>query len=395
MLHGEVVGMEGSSIRFKTAAGTVSFSREGVESIAFGKHDAPKAQPVIAKSPPPKSQPPAAKPPAPQPKSQQLIARPITNDKPKSAKADPGNSGEVKPADVKIVQDPPGNSGAGDASKAQPNDQTVANAPPESPDDMLAIRKCGLAPESVKPSDVLLERDLTAVIGQIMQKFGKEGENPITPSRPASPVSRIRTLVAIVKIGAALDDVEKRRAVSAEKLTKDAETIPTWARPYVALAVEQGWLSADKPLNGQLPATWQFLGAVLAKTPYVEEAPQHAAPPRESESYTGLIIDAREVQVERCMSARILTKTGEVVYPDPAHLPDLDFVEQQGMTSYTTSPDETKRVGKNPLVVKAVDTASAGNDVVVSDEDAAQIRAANKRGKFLWKWAISILTAMK
>src|SRR5690349_2736200 len=69
VLHGQVVGMDGSSIRFKTSAGTVSFSRDGVQSISFGVKDAqPKPQPVIAKSPPaPKPQAQAGKSPAPKP----------------------------------------------------------------------------------------------------------------------------------------------------------------------------------------------------------------------------------------------------------------------------------------------------------------------------------------
>jgi hypothetical protein len=117
---------------------------------------------------------------------------------------------------------------------------------------------------------------------------------------------------------------------------------------------------------------------------------------QEDEKYSGLIVDLGELKVERSMCPRIVDEDGAVIYPDPKHLPDLDFVQDQGILTYEKSIEVAKRAGNRPLIVRATGvTGTNRTDIVVTRETAEQIREANKSSRFLWKWAVSILSGSK
>jgi hypothetical protein len=116
-----------------------------------------------------------------------------------------------------------------------------------------------------------------------------------------------------------------------------------------------------------------------------------ALPPPEP-LYTGLIVDARALNLQRAMGPRILDTTGQVLYPDASHVPEIDFLQEHGMASYVTEAGQARRSGPHPLILPALAVAGPGrDDLVVSREAAARILAANRRGRFLERWAVSIL----
>ena len=106
------------------------------------------------------------------------------------------------------------------------------------------------------------------------------------------------------------------------------------------------------------------------------------------------MIDARDFDLKRDHSPRIVDENGAEVYPDPKHCPSPDWVEEHGMAAYATSDSESHRSGGHPLVVRAIGVTGPGPfDVIVSNEDARRIVEANRRSKFLWKWSVTMVVA--
>ena len=111
----------------------------------------------------------------------------------------------------------------------------------------------------------------------------------------------------------------------------------------------------------------------------------------DTESYTGLIIDADDLPVQRAMGPRILDEDGRILYPDPKHVPDVGYLEDHGMVAYVTDERDAPRCGKHPLISRAIKVSGpAHEDLVVSKETAEQIRQADQRDGFLGSWAVSI-----
>lgn len=95
---------------------------------------------------------------------------------------------------------------------------------------------------------------------------------------------------------------------------------------------------------------------------------------------SGLVIDAREVDLRPAMAPKVLGERGQEVY-GPSVV-NRNWVIQQGMAGY--SPDFEKavrheRVGSNPLIVKAVAVSGDNRSAVVAAKDAGAIRAAFSR----------------
>lgn len=98
--------------------------------------------------------------------------------------------------------------------------------------------------------------------------------------------------------------------------------------------------------------------------------------PRKKTEYTGLVIDAREVDLTPQVMFEIIDENGDMVYSAAKafYQPAVD----RGLTGFRSSLEKAKedsRTGSNPLVVKAVDTAGEANtSVVVNRDDGEQIR---------------------
>lgn len=112
-------------------------------------------------------------------------------------------------------------------------------------------------------------------------------------------------------------------------------------------------------------------------------------------NYTGLIIDARGLELARTMAPSLLAESGEVLYPvlDPAKPLDIQDVIREGMAVYATSIEEAwhlKRIGGMPMVVKARRTEDEG-DLVLDEAVAQRILTANYTAKFLENQAIAIV----
>lgn len=107
-----------------------------------------------------------------------------------------------------------------------------------------------------------------------------------------------------------------------------------------------------------------------------------------SSIYTGVIIDAREFQLEPTFSPRIYDETGRIVYGNMYI--NTNFAIAHGIVEYSLNEQMLQsafqgrsRAGKNPLVVKAVAIKDNNCNVVISNADADQILRENMSGGFL------------
>jgi len=110
-----------------------------------------------------------------------------------------------------------------------------------------------------------------------------------------------------------------------------------------------------------------------------------ASPDSENEGFTGLVVDARGVDVRPAMCFTVFDESGRDVY-GPAYV-SREFVVQKGMCGYVTdisAAEKSDQVGHNPLVVKALSARRpAGTDLVISSTDASRLRGAVQNLFFL------------
>ena len=261
-------------------------------------------------------------------------------------------------------------------------------------DSLALLRSEGLVPESAEEADSVSESEFATLLNKLSKRVSVQNDRPFTILHPSESVTRLRAVVALVKLIVPANEILAAREYSNEKLPSDARAIPIWGVSYAGIGVEKGWLSSSKTMRPRDIVNWQYLAQILSKLDIEEEKRRPVrTQPSESdtqEAYTGLIVDAREFDLQRERSPRILDEDGNEVYPDPKHLPAIDYVEDQGMANYNIAVADADRAGKRPLIVNA--TAISGNfNVVISNAAAERIRIANRNGRFLWAWKVSFL----
>lgn len=230
---------------------------------------------------------------------------------------------------------------------------------------------------------------------QYLHRFG----NPLfTVSHPNGAVTRVRALVALVRALVPPDQISAMGRELDE--LPDGRAIPYWARPYVDSALAQGFWMPSEPLRPQEVATWLFVQTVVSRAPQphldadaalqpTQPAPMPAPPALATPEHSGLLVDARSMPIQRDMSLRILDENGQLVYPPPDHMPDPDFVDEEGTASYAHTMAETRRAGPHPLRISALRVQ--GDDIIISHADAVRITQENQHNHFLWNWGVCIL----
>lgn len=114
-----------------------------------------------------------------------------------------------------------------------------------------------------------------------------------------------------------------------------------------------------------------------------------------SSAYTGVIVNAKEMNLERTFAPVIYDTDGRIIYG--IQNLDKDLAITYGMVEYSESLEESaggnSRAGNNPLVINAVDVKGGKNsvnkvNVVVSVEDGNKILLANERSGMLVNCAV-------
>jgi hypothetical protein len=100
--------------------------------------------------------------------------------------------------------------------------------------------------------------------------------------------------------------------------------------------------------------------------------------------FTGVIIDARHLDLKPALLPKIVDENGEEVYG--VEYVNRPAVEQSGLVAYRKTLDaaiKDVRIGASPLMVRALKTGPANTDIVVSNIDAVLMHAAAKNQNFL------------
>jgi hypothetical protein len=110
-----------------------------------------------------------------------------------------------------------------------------------------------------------------------------------------------------------------------------------------------------------------------------------ANPNSVSKAYTGLLVDARSIELQPALVFKILDENLEEVF-GPAFV-SREFVVQQGMAAYYTDIESAKsdpRIRNWPLTVKALRTDYPSRcNIVISNADASKLRSASQNLQFL------------
>ena len=112
-----------------------------------------------------------------------------------------------------------------------------------------------------------------------------------------------------------------------------------------------------------------------------------------SEAYTGLLVDARSIELHPALAFKILDENLEEVF-GPAFV-SREFVVQQGMAAYYTDIESAKsdpRISDHPLTVKALRTDWPTRcNIVISNADASKLKSASHHLLFLKESRVVIL----
>jgi len=110
--------------------------------------------------------------------------------------------------------------------------------------------------------------------------------------------------------------------------------------------------------------------------------------------YSGLVVDARGLELNATMSPKIYDESGLEIYGSA--FVSREFAVQLGMARYVLDMEAAvglPRVGDHPLVVKGLRTTQPGHcDIVISNADASKIRSGSEHLIFLKQCQVVIVT---
>lgn len=116
--------------------------------------------------------------------------------------------------------------------------------------------------------------------------------------------------------------------------------------------------------------------------------PPSSDPVQATGGYTGVIVDCRGLGVSPAMSPQIIDAAGKDIYIGDRPI-DPDMVVNIGIVGYAESLSQAQsnsRIGRNPLIVKAVKAGGRHKtDAVISAESGNLLLSADKGGDFLSK----------
>jgi len=126
-----------------------------------------------------------------------------------------------------------------------------------------------------------------------------------------------------------------------------------------------------------------LLNAVSPTREAISESTQKQAT---AEGFTGLIIDARGINIKPCLDPKISDDLGRPLYGSFIKM-NQNYIIQHGVVDYSMSIDDAKksvRSGPNPLIIRAKSPdIEGGTNIVVSSIDSNNIINENQKSNFL------------
>ncbi len=142
-----------------------------------------------------------------------------------------------------------------------------------------------------------------------------------------------------------------------------------------------------------LPQEIRQIESIKHIMPVKGSSAKDAAMTKNPPEHTGLVIDASGVKVKPAMAPKIYDENGEEVY-GPVYA-SREFAVQNGMCIYSTDVNAAKsnpRVGKNPLIIKALRTYQKSTcDLVISNTNASKLLDSAMHLSFLKKCQVVIV----
>ena len=111
------------------------------------------------------------------------------------------------------------------------------------------------------------------------------------------------------------------------------------------------------------------------------------------QTYTGLVVDARGLDVKPVMVPKIIDENYQEVYGSA--FVSREYAVQQGMSGYGKDLGKilhSRRVADHPLVVKGLKAVGSGHsEIVISNADASKLRSTSESLSFLKKCRVVIV----
>jgi len=134
---------------------------------------------------------------------------------------------------------------------------------------------------------------------------------------------------------------------------------------------------------------------VVDAEPTPVQAPPPAPQPMDLSSYTGILIDVRDMEaIQRSPNPSIFDADMNLMYPDRSHVPSPDEVQNESTVRYYRSLDDAKAgvCGDNPLVLHAEMVVGPADDgVLLGADDAALFKELDKRLGYTQNWKVGFL----
>ncbi len=111
------------------------------------------------------------------------------------------------------------------------------------------------------------------------------------------------------------------------------------------------------------------------------------------QTFTGLVVDARGLDVRPVMVPKIIDENDQEVYGSA--FVSREYAVQQGMSGYGKDLEKTihnRRVADHPLVVKGLKVADLGrSEIIISNADASKLRSTSESLSFLKRCRVMIV----
>lgn len=223
---------------------------------------------------------------------------------------------------------------------------------------------------------------------------GVAAPNPNLPESAARPsAERAATIIALRNALETVKGIYLNSSTTVQNFMTTSDVITTRVSGFVQGFDKKGRtkymndgtveITMEIPLDGIGSLGEVLLGDRLSETP--QKTTFEGKKAKTEQVFTGLIIDCKGLNVKPAMSPKILDKAGKEVYGS-AYV-SRDWAIKYGIVGYAkevAAAAKLDRVGDKPGQVKAVEAAGDNStDVVISNDDAADIRSAAENLKFL------------
>jgi hypothetical protein len=229
--------------------------------------------------------------------------------------------------------------------------------------------------------------------------IGAPPANPANPAQARAMAERAAQVVAYRNLLEAVKGVRVDSTTLVENFMTTSDVIKTEVSGIVqgSMIMDKKYMSdGSVEITVGMKLTGALADALLPKsaaTPPVLMVPPAGSPAATGQLYTGLIIDARGLNVKPAMAPKVLNEDGKEVYGS-AWI-NRDYAVREGMVGYMKDRDAAQsnpRVTDKPMMVKALKVAGdARVDTVISNADALMLQSASQNLTMLQKCRVIIL----